>query len=121
MWLPETAVDLETLAILAELGIQFTILTPYQAHHVRRIGDQDWQDVSGGHIDPTMPYRLSLPSGRSIGLFFYDGPISRAVAFERLLANGEDFAHRLLGAFSNEAGDGRSEKVRGPLWNPVAL
>ena len=104
MWLPETAVDLETLDILAELGIQFTILTPYQAHHVRRIGDQDWQDVSGGRIDPTMPYRLSLPSGRSISLFFYDGPISRAVAFERLLANGEDFAHRLLGAFSNEAG-----------------
>jgi alpha-amylase/alpha-mannosidase (GH57 family) len=45
---------------------------------------------------------LDLPSGRSINLFFYDGPISRAVAFERLLDNGEDFARRLLTSFSDQ-------------------
>ena len=102
MWFPETAVDLESLDILAEFGIRFTILAPHQASRVRPRGGDDWQDVSGGRIDPTMPYTLELASGRTIDLFFYDGPISRAVAFERLLSRGESFAQRLLGAFSQE-------------------
>ncbi len=102
MWLAETAVDLETLDIMAELGIQFTILSPYQARRVRTRGSKQWQDVVGGHIDPTMAYLQHLPSGRTITLFFYDGPISQGVAFERLLSSGERFAHRLSGAFSDD-------------------
>jgi alpha-amylase/alpha-mannosidase (GH57 family) len=100
MWLPETAVDLETLDILAELGIRFTILASHQAARVRRIGDLEWRDVSGGTIDPTRAYEQDLPSGRKIALFFYDAPVSRAVAFEGLLTRGENFVGRLLGAFS---------------------
>ncbi|HXG31383.1 MAG TPA: DUF3536 domain-containing protein [Thermodesulfobacteriota bacterium] len=100
MWLPETAVDLETLDIMSELGIRFTVLSPYQANRVRRIGARSWRDARDGSIDPTIPYELRLPSGRGMALFFYDGPISRAVAFEGLLTNGENFARRLLGGFS---------------------
>jgi len=100
MWLPETAVDLESLDILAELGIRFTILAPRQAHKVRAVGGTEWYDVSGEKIDPSMAYTLRLPSDRSISLFFYDGPISRAAAFEGILRNGETFAKRLLGGFS---------------------
>jgi len=99
MWLPETAVDLECLQILGKMGIRFTILAPHQAARVRKKGSRDWQDVSGGRIDPTVPYEARLPSGRKICLFFYDGPISRAVAFEGLLASGDLFAGRLLGGF----------------------
>ncbi len=102
MWLPETAVDLKTLEILAEQGIQFTILAPRQASRVRRLGGRVWRDVSGGRIDPSTAYVQRLPSGRSITLFFYDGPVSQAVAFERLLTQGEHFAGRLLSAFSEE-------------------
>jgi alpha-amylase/alpha-mannosidase (GH57 family) len=98
MWLPETAVDLETLDILAEYGILFTILAPHQAKRIKRIDGGEWLDVSGGKIDPTRPYLARLPSGRTIALFFYDGAISHAVAFEGLLSNGERFAHRLLEA-----------------------
>lgn len=101
MWLPETAVDMDSLEILAELGIKFTILAPHQAGRARRIGGEAWRDVSGGQIDPTRPYWQRLPSGRSIALFFYDGPISRAVAFEGVLSSGERFARRLLDAFSD--------------------
>jgi (1->4)-alpha-D-glucan 1-alpha-D-glucosylmutase len=101
MWLAETAADLETLEVLAEQGIRFTILSPYQARRCRPVGQDTWQDVSGGRIDPTRPYLQPLPSGRSISLFFYDGPISRAVAFERLLARGETFVARLMGGFSD--------------------
>jgi alpha-amylase/alpha-mannosidase (GH57 family) len=104
MWLPETAVDTETLETLAECGIHFTILSPYQARTVRKIGTTAWQDVGGGKIDSTMPYVKRLPSGRSIAIFFYDGPISRAVAFEGLLYNGGNFAHRLLSGFNGRPG-----------------
>jgi len=100
MWLPETAVDLESLDILAEMGIRFTILAPRQAKKVRSLNQKKWLDVRGEKIDPTTPYTLDLPSGRSISLFFYDGPVSRAVAFEQLLTHGETFAQRLLGGFS---------------------
>jgi alpha-amylase/alpha-mannosidase (GH57 family) len=96
MWLPETAVDLETLDLLAEHGIRFTVLAPSQAKSM------DGEDVTGQRIDPTRAYLLKLPSGRTINLFFYDGPISRAVAFEGLLNNGEQFARRLLDAFSDQ-------------------
>lgn len=100
MWLPETAVDLETLDIMAEHGIRFTILAPYQARQVRRIGSSSWEKVGESGIDPSMVYRLNLPSGRSMNLFFYDGPISQGVAFEGLLENGGKFAERLVSGFS---------------------
>jgi alpha-amylase/alpha-mannosidase (GH57 family) len=102
MWLPETAVDLETLDILAHHEIRFTILAPHQARRVCSIGSGKWSDVGGGKIDPTAAYELDLPSGRTIALFFYDGPVSRAVAFEGLLKSGESFAQRLSGGFSEK-------------------
>ena len=96
MWLPETAVDLETLDLMARHGIQFTILAPSQAKSV------DSVDVTGQRVDPARAYQQKLPSGRSINLFFYDGPVSQAVAFERLLNDGQRFARRLLDALSDQ-------------------
>jgi alpha-amylase/alpha-mannosidase (GH57 family) len=100
MWLPETAADVASLEALAAEGIRFTILEPHQAARWRAIGETHWIEGSGA-LDPTMPYRCTLPSGRTIALFFYDGPISRAVAFEQLLARGENLAHRLVDAFDD--------------------
>lgn len=101
MWLAETAVDIATLDILAECGIKFTILSPYQAYRFRPIGKDDWNDASEGRVDPKNPYLCNLSSGKSIVLFFYDGPISQEVAFGDLLKDGAKFAQRLMGAFSN--------------------
>jgi alpha-amylase/alpha-mannosidase (GH57 family) len=101
MWLPETAVDLQTLDIMAQLGIKFTILSPYQAFRFRRLGARAYRDATSGKIDPSRPYLVRLRDGRSITVFFYDGPISQAVAFERLLNSGEQFAHRLAGGFAD--------------------
>jgi alpha-amylase/alpha-mannosidase (GH57 family) len=101
MWLPETAVDLETLDLLAERGIKYTILAQHQAHLIRNADASEWVDVTGGRIDPSRGYYLNTPSGRRINVFFYDGPISRAVAFEGLLNNGEVFAQRLMTGFAD--------------------
>ena len=95
MWLPETAVDLESLDVLAAEGIRFTVLAPHQAHRVRPIGDSHWTEV-GDRVDTRHPYRVNLPSGQLIDVFFYHGPTARAVAFERLLADGANFVDRLL-------------------------
>lgn len=104
MWLPETAVDVETLEALAEQGVRFTILAPHQAARVRKRGERSWQDVTGARIDPTRAYDTRLPSGRRLALFFYDGPISRAVAFEHLLSSGATFLQRLASGFSEARG-----------------
>ena len=99
MWLPETAVDVDTLEALAEAGLRFTLLAPHQAAEVRPPGRKDWRDVRGARIDPRRGYFTRLPSGRTLALFFYDGPVSQAVAFEQLLSNGDKFRARLMGAF----------------------
>jgi len=102
MWLPETAVDSETLEIMVEHGIRFTVLSPFQAKRFRVTSQDTWVDLEPGAIDPSRPYVCRLSGGRSIVLFFYDGPISRAIAFEGLLASGENLRNRLLGAFSEK-------------------
>jgi alpha-amylase/alpha-mannosidase (GH57 family) len=105
MWLPETAVDLETLEILAENGIKFSILSPHQAKSIRKPLDRSWTDVSGGRIDPKRPYLLKFANGKSISLFFYDGPISNDIAFGDTLTSGENFAKRLDSLFTPGASE----------------
>ena len=109
MWLPETAVDTETLEILAECGITFTILAPHQARQVRKAGDKQWQKVNRDQIDTTKVYLCRLPSGKIINLFFYHNPTARDVADGQILQNGEVFAKELtqiLNGKNNQGGLG---------------
>ncbi|MCS7051845.1 MAG: glycoside hydrolase, partial [Thermomicrobium sp.] len=94
IWLPETAVDLPTLEAVAALGLRFVVLAPHQAVAVRPPGFSGWQDVSGGRVETTRPYRVVLPSGRELAAFFYDGAIARDVAFGDLLNDGRQLAAR---------------------------
>ncbi len=103
MWLAETAVDTATLEVLAAHDIRFTVLSPFQAARTRKLGvGGHWKDVDGARIDPSRAYVCRLPSGKCISLFFYDAPVSQAVAFEQLLDNGEKLASRLVSAFSDK-------------------
>ncbi len=97
LWLSETACNEETLEVLVEEGIKFIILAPSQAEKIKKLGEDPWTDVSRGGIDPTRAYRCFLEnhSGKSIDIFFYDGPISKAVAFDDLLCDAKIFANRL--------------------------
>jgi alpha-amylase/alpha-mannosidase (GH57 family) len=99
MWLPETAADDETLEVLAEAGVRFTILAPSQAWRVRPLEGDAWDEVNEA-IDPSRPYLWRGPRGLSLTLFFYDGPISRAIAFENVLQGSEKLVARLRAAFS---------------------
>jgi len=105
MWLPETAVDLESLDLMSEQGIKFVILAPHQVGRVRRIGDEEWKSVTEVEIDIKMPYICRLKSGRVMSIFVYDGPISKDVAFSNILDNGENFANRLMQAFEDNGDD----------------
>jgi alpha-amylase/alpha-mannosidase (GH57 family) len=124
MWLAETAVDLESLDLLARHGIRFTILAPHQCARVRSIAgtaaaaipaaktgateagavDTGWTDTPDASVDTTQPYLVQTSPGHSIAVFFYNGPVSRAIAFDGLLNSGEVFAERLLSGFSERAG-----------------
>jgi hypothetical protein len=68
MWLPETAADDETLAVLADCGITFTILAPWQANTPS--------------LDPAVPYRVPLPGGQEMIVFFYNQDLSTRVSFD---------------------------------------
>jgi len=97
MWLAETAVDIETLEVLAEQGLKFTVLAPRQAKRFKPQNGNEWKDG----IDSKIPYICKLPSGKTINLFFYDGDRSQAVAFKGLLKDGKEFANYLVGAFDD--------------------
>ena len=129
MWLAETAVNRAVLDLLAQEGIKFTILAPHQCARVRPLaasealkgtgfspsedtlkdqgalaseGTAPWQETPNATVDTTHPYRIPLHDGRSIAVFFYDGPGSRAIAFEGVLNDGEQFARRLLAGLHND-------------------
>jgi hypothetical protein len=83
MWLPETAVDLETLELLAGNGVKFTILAPWQA---------DEPD-----LDITQPYRVDLPGGKNITIFFYEQDLSTRISFDPgATVNAEVFSRDFL-------------------------
>lgn len=99
MWLAESAVDTESLELLAEHDIRFTVLAPRQAKAFRRVGDEHWHELRDSGVDTRRPYLCKLPSGKSIVLFFYNGDIAQGVAFNGLLNDGQKFAHALLNSF----------------------
>lgn len=102
MWLAETAVDTESLELLARYNIKFTILAPRQAKKFRKIGDSQWIPSEKG-FDTRRPYLCNLPSGNSIVLFFYDGDISQGVAFSGLLNDGHKLAERLISSLDKNS------------------
>jgi alpha-amylase/alpha-mannosidase (GH57 family) len=102
MWLAETAADSESLELLAQHGVKFTVLAPHQCRRIRPLTDgAGWTDTPNATVDTTHPYLVRFDSGVSIAVFFYNGPTSRAIAFEGLLDSGEKFAARLKAGFKN--------------------
>jgi alpha-amylase/alpha-mannosidase (GH57 family) len=100
MWLPETACNDEVMGALIDAGLRFVILAPNQAARMRAVDGSEWQAVSEYTVDTSVAYRYSHRdgSGRSIAVFFYDGPTSRAIAFENLLRSSRDLVNRFAQA-----------------------
>ncbi|MBP7821805.1 MAG: DUF3536 domain-containing protein [Saprospiraceae bacterium] len=103
MWLSETAVNTDTLEVLAGEGIRYTILAPRQAKAIRKIGSKEWVPVSENTIDTRHPYWCNLPSGKKIAIYIYNGDISQQVAFNGLLNNGKAFAKSFINSFENDS------------------
>ncbi|HKC40730.1 MAG TPA: hypothetical protein VKC15_14395, partial [Gemmatimonadales bacterium] len=96
-WLPETAVDRETLDVLATEGIKFTVLAPHQVSKPPAHG---------------LPARIELSGGRSIAVFVYDGGLSHDVAFGPLTTDAGRLTEALErtppGALASIAVDGET-------------
>src|SRR5713226_6588728 len=109
LWLPETACNDVVMSALIDEGLRFVILAPHQAARVRKcvrtrsgsdgvdLEDSEWRDVDEQSIDTSIAYRYSHRDGsdRSIAVFFYEGPTSRAIAFESLLKSSRVLIDRL--------------------------
>jgi alpha-amylase/alpha-mannosidase (GH57 family) len=109
LWLPETAVDLETLDLAASAGISYTILAPRQAEAV--LHRDQWIDVSDGSIDPRVPYEVQLGEDRRMAVFFYNGSLSQEIAFNGLLEDGVILAKRLIQALGERADEAHLSHV----------
>jgi len=110
IWLPETAVNDETLSMVINAGFSFLVLAPSQAKSVRPLGKRGaWADVSDGSIPTGSPYRCFKPDDKSrkayIDIFFYDSPLSHDVSFNHLLRNGDAFADAISQAYPRGKGD----------------
>ncbi len=101
MWLAETAVDRATLLLLAEAGIEYTVLSPHQAARWRfRKGDTQWRDAAGGAIPTGRAYRYSCGEGKYINIFFYDPALAHGVAFGRMLEHSARFLEQIEATWS---------------------
>ena len=107
MWLAETAINTETLEVLAKYGIKYTVLAPHQALKFRHKDDSKWQDADNASIDTTRAYYAKLPSGNSINLFFYNGSVAQKVAFDGLLKDGKHFFEMLNSNFNGQEVDSK--------------
>lgn len=102
LWLAETAVDAETLALLVQAGMRYVILSPSQAARWRPQGDGRWRTPADEMLDPRRPYRWILrdaagaPQGdRGIDVCFYNAPLSRGISFQHLLRDARVLADRI--------------------------
>jgi len=97
IWLPETACNIETLETLIEEKIKYIILDPSQADSVRKPGSDEWEDVTSGNIDTGIPYRYFSAHNRKkyIDIIFYDGPLSKNIAFDDHIYSAEKLLNRL--------------------------
>ncbi len=105
MWLPEAAVDYPTLSTLADHGMKFVILSPYQARRVRPLTGGPWETVQGPSLDTTQVYRCFLPeegegaARRHLEVFFYNGAVAADLSFGNLLQDSNRLAARLVEGF----------------------
>jgi alpha-amylase/alpha-mannosidase (GH57 family) len=102
LWLAETAVDADTLALLVRAGLRYVILSPSQAARWRPMGDTRWQTSTEETLDPRRPYRWILrnPAGapqgdQGIDVCFYHAPLSRGISFQHLLRDARAFGDRI--------------------------
>ncbi len=104
IWLPETGCNLETIEVLINEGIKYIILDTSQAAFYNKLGDDKWIDVNNGSINPKLPYRCysGLNSSRYLDIFFYDGPVSKSVAFDDVLKSSENILTKILNAKDKE-------------------
>jgi alpha-amylase/alpha-mannosidase (GH57 family) len=113
IWLPETACNDSVMSALIDEGLRFVILAPHQAARYKSASGSEpideaageWREIDEGTVDTSIPYRYSQrdDSGRSIAVFFYDGSVSRAIAFENLLRSSRDLVGRLAQSATGRA------------------
>ncbi|HEY3251021.1 MAG TPA: DUF3536 domain-containing protein [Ignavibacteria bacterium] len=104
IWLPETACNHETIEVLINERIRYIIMDSSQADKIRKSGAEQWQDVAKNGIDPRHSYKCysKIKNHSFINIFFYDGPVSKAVAFDDVLMNSANLLNKIFHAVKKE-------------------
>lgn len=104
IWLSETACNQSTIESLISEGVKFIILDVSQAEKIRKIGSDEWNSVVNGNIDPKHAYQCysEINLEKYINIFFYDGPISKSVAFDDVLVSSNNLLNKIKQAIDPE-------------------
>jgi alpha-amylase/alpha-mannosidase (GH57 family) len=102
IWLAETACNQATIELLIEEGIKYIILDPSQALKIKKYPKGEWEDVIDHNINTKFPYRCYSEKNTTkfINIFFYDGPLSRNIAFDDIIYSAERMMERFESIFS---------------------
>ncbi len=107
MWLPECAADDATLAVLAAEGVKFVLLEPHQGEVVPSPAVGKEKPAAEAPA-PGVPYLWRGPGGVELAVFFYDGNLSRSIAFEHAMRDSRAFAQKISALIPPTAEDGLS-------------
>ncbi len=100
MWLPETAINETVIDILLEEGIQYVILSPWQAEAIYAEGSEEWQELEHKPAPFWRSYKIERPSG-DLAAFLYNHELAEGISFEHYLRSADALYSRLLTCHNN--------------------
>ena len=109
IWLPETAVNYETVEVLVSEKVKYIILDGSQALRYRKIGSPAWIECAKQPLNPSVPYRCFSREFKEkfVDVFFYNGPVSKSVAFDDVLVSSQNLLSKILqAAAANSSAEG---------------
>ena len=88
-WLAECAIDEETVDVLAEYGIKFVVLAPWQAIAI------DGVALNGKPMPSDRAFIIKGKNGGTLNAFFYNGEFASGVSFGHMLRDADAMFKRL--------------------------
>ena len=101
MWLPEAGVNPDVIAMLADEGIKFIVLSPWQC---RAVEDDDGvlTSLDGKPAPYWEPFILTGAGGKTISAFFYHPGLAEGISFGHMLQSADNLYQTLKSIRNSE-------------------
>ena len=96
MWLPECGINKDVIQLLADEGIRFAVLSPWQCKAVEE-SDGRTALLQGKPAPYWQPYILTGTRGGEISAFFYHPGLAESISFGHILRSADNLYQMLKG------------------------